>query len=205
MRPMPPTRRGYDPPEVVSALQKAVRRSDTDAALYWSIELALSGYGNWCWKRIRTICSEDIGPAVPGLAADVRALYENWKEEQGKGDGILYVIHAVIMLAEAPKCRVTDWVAHYHCSDRVERREIPDEALDKHTRRGKQMGRGIEHFIDESSRLVQPTSHRATYEREQRELVQRMCANDPTLPTNPIRSAPATSGAAGTQLPGMPA
>jgi hypothetical protein len=35
--------------------------------------------------------------------------------------------------------------------------EIPDEALDMHTARGRQMGRGKQHFLDESGRLVNET------------------------------------------------
>src|SRR4051794_35659972 len=56
---IPPTSRGYDAREVVSALQKSIRRSDPDAALYWGVELARSGYGAWLWKRLRIIAVED--------------------------------------------------------------------------------------------------------------------------------------------------
>lgn len=161
----PPTQRGYDLREVVSALQKAIRRSEPDDALYWATEMARSGYGNWCWKRLRIICSEDIGPAAPGLAADIRALYDNWvdsiaakaKEDKAKpGEDYLYLYHAVLALCAAPKCRVVDWAIWYHQSDNVPRKNIPDEALDKHTIKGKNMRRGQQHFIDESSRLLQP-------------------------------------------------
>jgi replication-associated recombination protein RarA len=158
-RPLPPTQNGYDTNEVVSALQKAVRRSNPDAAIYWAVELTRSGYGAWCWKRLRTIASEDIGPAAPGLAADIRALYENWKQEQKSEDkdnkaGVLYLIHACMALCLAPKNRAVDWAAWAY--DRMPRLEIPDEALDQHTMRGKRMGRGSEHFIEEASKLEQP-------------------------------------------------
>jgi hypothetical protein len=33
--------------------------------------------------------------------------------------------------------------------------EIPDEALDSHTRQGKAKGRGMQFFLDESTKLVQ--------------------------------------------------
>lgn len=154
---IPPTKKLYDAREVVSALQKAIRRSDPDAAIYWAIELQSSGFGAWCWKRLRTITSEDIGPAAPGLAADVRALHDNWKQEQKSGqpmNGMLYIIHAVLAMCAAPKSRVVDnaaWAWH-----KMPRREIPDEALDGHTARGRQIGRGHKFFIEESSRLFQP-------------------------------------------------
>jgi hypothetical protein len=37
------------------------------------------------------------------------------------------------------------------------RREIPDHALDKHTMRGRKMGRGSKHFFEEGSKLVNKT------------------------------------------------
>lgn len=161
----PPTQRGYDLREVVSALQKAIRRSAPDDALYWATEMARSGYGAWCWKRLRIICSEDIGPEAPGLAADIRALYDNWvdsvaaKDRDKKaqpGEDYLFLYHAVLALCAAPKNRVVDWAIWYHQSDNVMRKEIPDEALDKHTLKGRNLRRGQQHFIDESSRLIQP-------------------------------------------------
>ena len=36
-----PTVRGYDMKEVVSALQKAIRRSDDESALFWAVELVV--------------------------------------------------------------------------------------------------------------------------------------------------------------------
>jgi len=183
-RDLPETRRGYDAREVVSALQKAVRRSDPDAALYWATELDRSGFGPWCWKRLRVICSEDVGPAAPGLASDLRALYENWVDGRRNkgGEEVLYLTHAVIALATAPKSRIVDWGLLHHSSDHVERREVPDEALDKHTLRGRRMGRGGQHFIDEASRLEPWTGSLETLEAEYRE---RAVAEDPDEPSNP--------------------
>src|SRR3954463_1432437 len=133
----PPTRRGYDAREVVSALQKAIRRSDPDAAVYWSMELARSGLGHWLWKRLRIIAVEDVSPEATGLVADVWALYEQWVAEQKsrRGGGLLLVARAAIALSIAPKNRVADWALIAHLGDHMERREIPDEALDMHTAR----------------------------------------------------------------------
>jgi replication-associated recombination protein RarA len=159
----PPTSRGYDLREVVSALQKAIRRSNPDDALYWATEMARSGYGNWCWKRLKIITSEDIGPAEPQLPAAINALYDNWidaynrnKKNEKPGEEYLFLYHAVLLLCGAKKCSVVDWAIWYHQSDHVPTRPIPDAALDKHTLKGKQMRRGQQHFIDESSRLIQP-------------------------------------------------
>jgi hypothetical protein len=183
----PPTKRGYDVFECISAIQKCCRRSDVDQALYWATELFEAGFAAWLFKRLKTIVSEDIGPAAPGLAADVRALYENWKDEKANNGGYLYMAHAVVIVAMAPKCRVVDWVAHWHGSDFVPRREIPDEALDQHTQRGRKMKRGVRHFVEEGSKLINYDGP-DIYELEQHylALAERKWAKDSTLTPNPF-------------------
>ena len=54
------TKRGYDFGEVSSAMQKAIRRADTRLAGYWALELWASGFGNYVWKRLLTVCAEDV-------------------------------------------------------------------------------------------------------------------------------------------------
>jgi len=88
---MPPSIRGYDMFEVVSAYQKAIRRSDVDAAIYWGAEAHRSGFAAWIWKRLRIIVSEDCGPAAPGLPADVHALYSTAKDLGLKDSGLMFV------------------------------------------------------------------------------------------------------------------
>lgn len=151
-RELPPTKRGYDAHEVVSALQKAVRRSDPHAALYWAFELERSGFGAWAWARVRVMVSEDIGVAAPvGFAADVRALYDNWQKDPKHHHAPLFLAHAVILIATAPKSRLVDWAVWHHVGDYTERLPIPDEARDRHTLAGKRKGRGWQHFLDVAS------------------------------------------------------
>src|SRR5712692_7372599 len=70
-----PTVGGYDFYEVLSALQKAVRRGDEKKALYWSHELYLSDYAPHLWTRLRVMASEDVGLADSSVAILVRALF----------------------------------------------------------------------------------------------------------------------------------
>ena len=138
------TRRGYSAYEVVSALQKAIRRSDVDAALYWCTELGQS-YLPWLWKRLRIISSEDVAPTA-GVVAEIDALYQRYHEKIKSGDtdlGLYWAMQATVILATAPKGRLIDvaWEHFVERSEKLERREIPDEALDGHTRRGRQLGR----------------------------------------------------------------
>jgi replication-associated recombination protein RarA len=104
---------GYNLGEVTSAFQKCVRRGDEDGALFWATELDISGYGEYAWKRIRIMVSEDIGLAEPGLPAQVAALYANWLAQKKKGDEKngperLFLVHAVILISRAGKSRMVD-------------------------------------------------------------------------------------------------
>lgn len=155
-RPTTFTVNGHPLPQVVSALQKSIRRGKLDDAIYWAVDMDLSNFGAYLWRRLRYIASEDVGLGQPGIAADVRACYENWLEYTKQGrDARLFTIHAVIALTLATKSRLVDWalIAHYGAHD-MKRREIPDYALDQHTAQGKRMGRGTDHFVDEGSKLA---------------------------------------------------
>lgn len=196
-RDIPPTRRGYQVYEVVSALQKAIRRSQVEEAVYWALELHGSGHKAWCWSRLQTICSEDIGPAAPNLPAQIATL-RAWSEKAKEGGG-MELTHAVILLATAPKSRIACWMVLRAVSNHHPRIEIPDEALDQHTRRGKQMGRGYEHFVQEAQVLtdadeaaqdrgrINMETELNVLEIEAREHWEKCRKKDPTLPHNPWR------------------
>ena len=63
---------GYRVDEVTSALQKEIRRGREREALHWATELAVAGYTNYCWKRLRIIASEDVGLGEPMMAVLIR-------------------------------------------------------------------------------------------------------------------------------------
>jgi len=146
------TQKGYFFFEVSSAFQKSIRRGDENQAMYWAVELYMSNYDEYLWKRIRIITSEDIGLAEPFLAATITALYQNYTDQKKKnGDNReerLFLIHAVLLLARAKKSRLVDYtLMNYFMSYNDTRFEIPDYALDKHTLKGKMMKRGVDHFF----------------------------------------------------------
>jgi replication-associated recombination protein RarA len=162
--------------EAASALQKSIRRGKEEDALYWASELDLTGFGNYVWKRLRIIASEDVGPADTMVAVQVRCLYENWLEQRKAEKEVpptsqsapLFLMHAIMALCLAPKHRMVDHAfMYFYEGDRGEiRREVPDYALDMYTRRGRSMGRGEDHFFTESTelanaaRLVDPYAER---------------------------------------------
>jgi replication-associated recombination protein RarA len=63
-RDTPLTARGHDIYELLSALQKDIRRCNEYPALHWAIELE-SFNAKMLWNRLKIITSEDIGIANP--------------------------------------------------------------------------------------------------------------------------------------------
>lgn len=156
---------GYLAGEVSSALQKSLRRGLERESLFWATELDLAGYGNYVFKRLRIVASEDVGPADSQVAVQVRALYENWldarkgkpKEQRFAIGERLFLLHAVVVLARAPKSRIVDHALMVMYEGDREPLEMPDWALDKHTARGNRLGRGHEHFFEVGAVLAGET------------------------------------------------
>jgi len=159
-RPQLFTRHGHDLDVAVSALQKAIRRSHLDDALYWASELFEAGYDAYLWRRLRVILSEDVGVAEPGLPAVIEALHRTWgdmRKEKGRNE-ILPTMHAVILMARAKKSRLVENALVVHTQgDRQDLyREPPDHALDQHTQAGRALGRSMTHFYEEGALLADP-------------------------------------------------
>jgi len=149
----PITPKGYDMFEVLSALQKEIRRCKEYEAVYWATELE-SFNPEALWKRLRVIASEDIGLADPLASLIVDVLEKQYYDAvaRKKDSSRLFLVHAVLYLARSPKSRIVDNLLAVVYNDE-ERLEIPDYALDMHTYRGKKMGRGLEHFFAEGAKL----------------------------------------------------
>jgi replication-associated recombination protein RarA len=167
---------GHLLPEVVSALQKCIRRGLVDDALYWAVDMYLTGYDEYAWKRLRIMASEDVGPAEPNLPATIEALYHTYSDLKKKKDEThapqrLQLVHAVILLATARKNRVVDHALIHHFGNHATlKRPVPDFALDKHTAAGKRLGRGAEHFFVEGIKLENESGEDAYRELARRTL-----------------------------------
>ncbi|UBM58236.1 hypothetical protein LAG90_15640 [Marinilongibacter aquaticus] len=155
------TENGYDFYECSSALQKSIRRGSEDEAMFWAVELFISGFQEYIWKRLKIMSSEDIGLAVPSISSEIQALYEMHREQAKKKDDKnqpqrLFLTHAVLMLCRAKKSRMVDWALIFYFGCHKKRiRPIPDYALDKHNERGRKMGRGWKHFFSEGTQLAE--------------------------------------------------
>lgn len=142
-----PTVGGYDFHEVLSALQKSIRRGLEEDALFWATELYLSNYANHAWGRFLVISSEDVGVADSSVFSLIYQLHAHWKIHQEESSARLHFIHAVLALVRAPKSRIVDHALIVYLEGPREKRPVPDYALDKHTSRGRAMGRGNKHFF----------------------------------------------------------
>lgn len=166
---------GYKVGEVASALQKCLRRGLADDALFWATELDLAGYGEYVFKRLQIIASEDVGPADPDACVRVATLRDAWRDQRKKNDSRhaperLFLVHAVWYLAHAPKTRLIDHALVVLYEGKREPREIPDFALDRHTARGRTAKRAWKHFWEEGARLENRASLEDPYEPRAREI-----------------------------------
>ncbi|WPF67292.1 replication-associated recombination protein A [Corynebacterium sp. 22KM0430] len=88
---------------LISALHKAMRGSDPDAALYWLSRMLLGGEDPlFIARRITRFANEDIGLADPHAVQQALAAWDVY-ERLGSPDGEIALAQAVVYLATAPK------------------------------------------------------------------------------------------------------
>lgn len=88
--------------DLLSALQKSIRGSDPDAAVFYLAKLLAGGDLISACRRLQVIASEDIGLAYPQGAILTRACVESAKE-LGLPEAAIPLAHATVALATAPK------------------------------------------------------------------------------------------------------
>ena len=88
---------------LISALHKAVRGSDVDAALYWLARMLVGGeHPIYIARRLVRMAVEDIGMAEPQALPQTIAAWEAY-DRLGSPEGELALAQAVIFLATAAK------------------------------------------------------------------------------------------------------
>ncbi len=139
--------RGIPVDQLVSVLQKDIRRGHADNAVLAAYEMLTTSpeVAEHMWHRLKVIAVEDVGLGEPLAPVLLNSLHENYRAATG-GEQAMMAVHAVRFLAAAKKDRTssehTDLVIH-----QVESGEavvsVPDYALCVHTRAGQEMGRGL--------------------------------------------------------------
>ena len=154
------TEHGFPADEVISALQKCLRRGMLDNVLLlgWEMYLTSPEMEEMLWSRLCVIAVEDIGMGNPQAPILVETLYQQHQRyPRPSGDRFLFAAHAIRVLATSPKDRTSDDMVNWAkqimaLGERLP--EIPDVALDMHTGRGQEMGRDYRFFMEEASRVM---------------------------------------------------
>jgi len=88
---------------LISALHKSMRGSDTQASIYWLYRMLEAGEDPlFIARRLIRFASEDIGLADPGALEIALTAYQAW-ERVGPPEAKLCLAQAVVYLATAPK------------------------------------------------------------------------------------------------------
>ncbi|MEE8392771.1 MAG: replication-associated recombination protein A [Rhodospirillales bacterium] len=88
---------------LISALHKSLRGSDTDAALYWLARMMAGGEDpRYIARRLVRFASEDVGLADPDALVQALAAWETY-ERLGSPEGELALVQCVAYLGSAPK------------------------------------------------------------------------------------------------------
>ena len=157
---------GFQADHVISALQKEIRRGNTENAALLAYEMILTSPAleDYLWHRLKVISVEDIGFGELLAPVLIQNLFEMTSTcDRAVGERKLYAIHAVRYLCQCKKDRSTDeminWINHTSKLGNL-LPVIPDYALDMHTAEGQKKGRGRRHFFEEASRTNPEVSNR---------------------------------------------
>lgn len=154
------TENGFAADEVISALQKCLRRGMVDnvVLLGWEMYITSPELEEKMWSRLQVIAVEDIGLGNPNAPVLIETLFQQHKRfDRPTGDRFLFAAHAIRVLATSAKDRTSDDMVNWAMRSVAlgeNTPEIPDVALDMHTSRGQAMGRDYRFFMEEASQVV---------------------------------------------------
>ena len=139
------SRNGIPGDELISMLQKSIRRGIEENALAAAYEMYITSpqFHEKMWRRLLAISVEDIGFGNSDAPVQVYTLFKMAQEfPYADGDQPMFFMHAIRYL-----CRCKKW-------EHGKKPEVPDYAYDLHTRKGRAMGRDEMHFLTEASRVI---------------------------------------------------
>lgn len=153
--------RGHQGYELVSAMQKFIRRAMEREALYCFYELEAIGAYHIAKNRLMITVYEDCGIANPELLNCI-PVHINQMDTFRKNDNgawRLVLGNIILQACRGYKTRIADHFVSAIAFQMVNglRYDFSDDKYnfiyDKHTRRGKSMGRGNQHFFDDAIKL----------------------------------------------------
>lgn len=172
---IPPTKNGLPTMSCLSAMQKCIRRAMELEAMSFAVELhhTSKNFATMVTNRLEIISHEDIDSiAAPWIIPYVATACEQarkWYDPEKLGKSRMAIGNAIRLMCRAPKSRQGD---HFHVVAGLRSMlegyipKIPDWADDQHTLRGKRMGRGLDYFRAESTKLEPAPAEPDPYEDE---------------------------------------
>lgn len=132
--------------DVISAFQKSIRGSDTDAALHYLARLLAAGDLVSVFRRLLTIAYEDIGLANPTAASHTVAAITA-AEKIGLPEARIPLAAAVIELCISPKSNaaITAIDAALKDINQGNYGDVPDHLKDAHYQDAQKLGHGIDY------------------------------------------------------------
>ncbi len=153
------TKNGFAADEVISTFQKTVRRNMPEEASKLAYELYTTSpiLLDKLWRRLMAISVEDIGFGNLDAAGQINHLNQMRKNyPYDDVDQPIFFIHAIRILCASTKDRSSDFLKNIVIKGAAQGElcEILDVGLDKHTKRGMEMGRGSKHFFEEGTLVI---------------------------------------------------
>ena len=135
---------------LISAVHKSLRASDTDAALYWVARMMTAGQDPmYIFRRLTRFAMEDIGLADPNAMQLALAAWQVY-ERMGSPEGDLALTELVIYLGTAPKS-ISAYKAQsaaYAVARRTSNLMPPKNILNAPTKMMKNLGYGDGYVYD---------------------------------------------------------
>lgn len=154
------TKNGHDLRQVVSCLQKAIRRNDLELAGYCANEM-FGRYNRYLWRRLLVIGAEDCNDCInKELLALMQSEDIANKDRKGYDRETVFVAKAIVLMCKGRHNRDAD----YFCCNFMESEEpildldscefkgFPEYVFDCRTPQGRKNGKDIGTFIEDEER-----------------------------------------------------
>ena len=135
---------------LISALHKSLRGSDTDAALYWAARMIDAGEDPaYLLRRLTRFASEDVGLADPMALQLAIAAWDSY-DRLGTPEGELAIAQLIIYLGTAPKSNAAEvaWYAAKKAAKENASLTPPAHILNAPTKMMKDLGYGKGYIYD---------------------------------------------------------
>lgn len=171
---IPQTIHGLNLFDCLSGLQKCIRRGMERQAMLFACELGHTskGFATAVSNRLEFMSHEDIGLAAPQVILLVRTCCQQareWYKADDLGKWRTPIGTAIRAMCRAPKSREGD---HFQAAVGLPSQlhgatpKLEDWMYDKHTVKGRRMGRGLKHFRAHAAVLHPAPAEPDQYENE---------------------------------------